>query len=87
VRTLRLASDAVRVLAVPVLAVGLATGIAAVPATADMAPAPADSSGFSGVLSAVAAVSTRDAWAVGSSTSFKALTVHWNGRAWKQVPA
>jgi hypothetical protein len=39
---------------------------------------------MSGSLSGVAAVSARDAWAVGS-TGAGTLIVHWNGRAWKRV--
>jgi len=39
---------------------------------------------MSGSLSGVAAVSGRDAWAVGS-TGAGTLIVHWNGRAWKRA--
>jgi hypothetical protein len=42
------------------------------------------------VLSAVAATSARDAWAVGSFTASsgpKTLIEHWNGTKWVQVPS
>ena len=42
-------------------------------------------------LSGVAAVSPRDVWAVGTyyskHHSQRTLTVHWNGKKWKQVPS
>ena len=37
-------------------------------------------------LSGVAAVSARNAWAVGESAGGKALILHWNGTRWRQVP-
>jgi hypothetical protein len=40
-----------------------------------------------GVLHGVAAVSAADAWAVGHQFNLNILTLHWNGRAWKQVPS
>jgi hypothetical protein len=46
--------------------------------------------GVSATLSAVAATSARDAWAVGSydtGSGFRALIEHWNGSAWKVVPS
>jgi hypothetical protein len=40
-----------------------------------------------GVLSAVDALSAKDAWAVGSHTSsVGALALHWDGSSWRQVP-
>jgi hypothetical protein len=43
------------------------------------------------VLSGVAAMSARDAWAVGwianSQARYQTLTVHWNGTAWKRAPS
>jgi hypothetical protein len=40
-------------------------------------------------LAGVAAISARNAWAVGftSSTGTQALIVHWDGSAWTQVPS
>ena len=38
-------------------------------------------------LNGIAAVSARSVWAVGSAATGKPLVEHWNGRAWKQVPA
>jgi hypothetical protein len=47
-------------------------------------PSPAPDS----VLTAVAATSTGNAWAVGyTRESFKTLIVRWNGTAWKKVPS
>jgi hypothetical protein len=58
------------------------------PATADgpVAVAAPSGTGFSvtGSLSAVAASSPGNAWAVGS-TGTTALTAHWNGKAWTNV--
>jgi hypothetical protein len=39
-----------------------------------------------GVLTAVAAVSPGDAWAVGRS-GHRALIERWNGRSWRSVPS
>ena len=64
---------------------------AAVPVTAAAAavrtapPGPASSLTISGDLAGAAAISARDAWAVGSASSGKTLIVHWNGKAWKRV--
>lgn len=42
-------------------------------------------------LTSVAAVSAKNAWAVGSyavpGSNFQTLTLHWNGHAWKHVPS
>jgi hypothetical protein len=41
-----------------------------------------------GYLDGVAALSARDAWAVGTSDpAFQTLIDHWNGSAWKRVPS
>ncbi|HEX9623864.1 MAG TPA: hypothetical protein VF979_05765 [Streptosporangiaceae bacterium] len=48
------------------------------------------SRGVSATLSAVAATSAKDAWAVGSydtGSGFLTLIEHWNGSAWKVVPS
>jgi hypothetical protein len=37
------------------------------------------------VLTAVADVSARSAWAVGEGSSSKILLLHWNGRSWQSV--
>ena len=71
---------AVRLLTAGGLAVTL--GLAAqVPlaSAADVGPA-----AVSGSLQAVAAVSARDAWAVGSSGTGAPLIVRWNGRSWQK---
>jgi hypothetical protein len=41
---------------------------------------------FEGFLDGVAATSASNAWAVGDDAS-NTLIVHWNGSAWKKVPA
>jgi hypothetical protein len=47
-------------------------------------PSPAGDS----LLTAVAATTARNAWAVGyTRTSEKTLILHWNGTSWKQVPS
>jgi len=72
------------------LAISLLTAAAVVTAapsaTAATVPSPASSFTVPGVLSAVAAAPSGDAWAVGS-TSGKTLIVRWNGTDWKQVPS
>jgi len=40
-----------------------------------------------GDLGGVAVISSRDAWAVGSTSMAKELILHWNGTAWRQVPS
>ncbi len=55
-------------------------------------PSPAGShGGDSSTLAAVAAARPSSAWAVGSysrpGTYSKTLVMHWDGRAWKQVPS
>jgi hypothetical protein len=72
-------------------AAGLAPATAALaaqpgPATAATRTAPA-APAISGGLSGVAAVSARDAWAVGSASSGRSLVLHWNGTGWSQVPS
>ena len=45
---------------------------------------------LSDALSGVSAISATDAWAVGyasSRTGQQPLILHWNGTAWRQVPA
>src|SRR6476646_207451 len=68
-----------RSLAVVLIGTGLTTGAA--PASAS-----AMSTAFvtGGMLNGVVAVSTTLAWGVGTTTSGKALIVHWNGRSWSQ---
>ena len=41
-----------------------------------------------GILTSVTAISARDAWAVGyrGDSSPRAVIMHWNGSAWKNVP-
>jgi hypothetical protein len=70
---------------------GAAGGIPALPAVAGTAR-PAALTALDGSLSGVAAVSGTNAWAVGATyssggTDAKALVLHWNGRAWSQVPS
>jgi len=48
-------------------------------------PSPSSPSGYVDQLSAVAALSGNDAWAVGGDAN-GSLIVHWNGRSWQQVP-
>ena len=40
-----------------------------------------------GRLSAVAATSASNAWAVGGTNSGQSLILHWDGTSWKQVPS
>ena len=80
----------VRFLAVPVLVAGVAAGTAP-GAAAGAGPARrAASFTISGHLSAVAATSASNAWAVGESytkTSIKTLILRWNGKTWRRVPS
>ena len=82
----------VQVLAASLLAAALVPMSGAAPAAAGTGPLAA-SSGFTavGVLESVAAVSARNAWAVGFTGSFSgahgSLIVHWNGTAWRRVPS
>src|SRR5690348_2703289 len=51
---------------------------------------PAASAGLQGSLSAVAAASARNAWAVGTfyrGSSEYTLTEHWDGTRWRRVPS
>jgi hypothetical protein len=51
-------------------------------------PSPSTTSGVYTVLLGVAAVSARNAWAVGDSgLATKTLVLHWNGVSWKRVPS
>lgn len=67
-----------------VLLAGVApAGIMRVPAAvAGGAPARTASFSLPGRLDGVAATSTEDAWAVGSTTAGKPLILHWNGTTW-----
>lgn len=40
-----------------------------------------------GELGGVAASSPSNAWAVGSTSKFRTLILHWNGRVWSRVPS
>jgi hypothetical protein len=61
-----------------------AVGVPVLPAAASSRAAdPAAKTAISGDLNAVAAASGSDAWAVGGNG--KALTLHWNGKAWTRV--
>src|SRR5258708_19218454 len=42
---------------------------------------------INGGLSDVAAISARDAWAVGSTNEGKVVILHWNGATWRRVPS
>ncbi len=72
------------------LAAGAAAGVA--PARAAIAAGPgaagrAAAVPVSGILNGVAAVSARDAWAVGTADPLGTLIGHWNGAAWRRVPS
>lgn len=86
-RTPQLAARSVRILAVPVLVAGVAAGIAPAAAARAGRARPAASLSIDGLLSAVAATSASNAWAVGNTTAGapgnKTLILHWNGTAWK----
>jgi len=43
--------------------------------------------GPAGELGGVAASSRSNAWAVGSTSKFRTLILHWNGRVWSRVPS
>jgi hypothetical protein len=86
------AARPVSVLAFPVLLAGAVTAAAPVTvAAARTRPAgPRASFTGTGYLSGVAAVSARDAWAVGDTGNYphyRTLIVRWDGRAWKRVPS
>ena len=50
-------------------------------------PSPGTTRGVNAELFGVAAVSARDAWAVGDSgLTTQNLVLHWNGTSWKRVP-
>jgi hypothetical protein len=40
-----------------------------------------------GFLNGVAATSARNVWAVGGNGAGRNLILHWDGTAWKRVPA
>jgi hypothetical protein len=84
---IRVSADVIRPLAVSLVAAGVLAG--AFPAMAAAAqPGPGGTAApgvFYGVLKGVTAISADDAWAVGASTSFTGLLVHWNGTAWTPV--
>ena len=90
-RTPQLATRLVRVLAVPLLVVGVVDGVAPMTAAARPRPVgPVASFTVSGSLGGVAATSASNAWAVGttgSNTAAKTMIVRWNGTAWTQVPS
>jgi hypothetical protein len=69
-----------------VVLLGLGAAVSGGPAAAGAGQAPRGSTSYSvkGGLSAVAAVSAHDVWAVGY-TKKKTLIVHWNGTGWKRV--
>jgi hypothetical protein len=62
------------------LGVAAPAATAAVPGTGFGASLSAD-----GQLEAVAAVSARNAWAVGGNGAGQNLVLHWNGTTWKTV--
>jgi hypothetical protein len=47
---------------------------------------PSPSPGTGAALTGVAAISAKDAWAVGTSDG-KTLILRWNGKAWKRLPS
>jgi uncharacterized RDD family membrane protein YckC len=87
VEVIRLTARSVRVLAVPVLVAGVAAGVVPAPAALARPAGPAASFSINGLLSAVAATSAANAWAVGYSGGrngvTKTLILRWNGTAWK----
>ncbi len=88
-RTTRLATRSVRLLAATVLQAAVAAGVAPAPSVAAARTRPAGpeaSFAISGGLAGVAATSATSAWAVGGSGG-KTLIVHWNGRTWTRVPS
>ena len=90
-RTPQLATRSVRLLAVSLLLAGVAAAVSP-PATAARtgSPGPAASFTVRGAVGGVAAVSARDAWAVGfagNPHSHKTLIGRWNGKTWKRVPS
>src|SRR5215475_6880935 len=68
----------------------LGSSALAAPRACAWRPVASPSRGVSASLSAVAARSARDAWAVGSydtGSGFRTLIEHWNGSKWKVVPS
>src|SRR5689334_2303673 len=63
------------------------SGAAAVGAPRARSSGPSASLPVSGFLTAVAATSARNAWAVGGTNDGKTLIGHWNATAWKRVPS
>jgi len=68
-----------------------AWGLSAPPACGSWTVVPSPNAGLNNnTLSGVSAVSTTDAWAVGSShngSAYRALTEHWDGQSWSIVHA
>jgi hypothetical protein len=90
VRTPQLVTPSIRIVVAPLLLAGLAAWVApATPAVATAARSadPAASFTTSGRLNDVSATSSGNAWAVGGASGGNTLIVHWNGKAWKQVPS
>jgi hypothetical protein len=95
VRTPKLGSLAVRIVAVPLVAAVMAGSALAGSASARTAsPRPDHPARPDGSLPAntflfgASAKSARDAWTVGQVvTTGKTVTLHWNGHGWKRVPS
>jgi hypothetical protein len=88
-RTAKIALQATKILAVPVLA-GVVTwagptGSAATALSRTALGGTATSFTVSGILNGVAATSASNAWAVGDNGSGGSLIAHWNGTAWQRV--
>jgi hypothetical protein len=64
---------------------GLAGAALVVLAAGQAASAAPVAARVSGTLNAVAAVSARDAWAVGATNSLHPLILHWNGTSWTRA--
>jgi hypothetical protein len=90
-RTVKPATRATKIFAVPVLAGMVAwaasTGSAAAVMGRPVAGGTATPFTVNGILDGVAATSASNAWATGDNGSGGSLIVHWNGTAWKQVPS
>ena len=83
-----LSNRSARVLAVLFVA-GAGAGLYPVAALALPGRPPSGAFSINGVLYGVAAISARDAWAVGyagSHSTSEPLIAHWNGKAWKRLP-
>jgi hypothetical protein len=75
---------AIGALVITVSAVLPIAGVVCASAATDAGRSARSPSAQTGFLSGVAALSARDAWTVGS-TSSRTLALHWNGRAWARV--